>query len=118
MSSKKLNKDGKTYFVIRDYNKLRILFGELLKEIQRVTSEGDYEAAKYLIESYGVKIDLELHKEVKERYDKLNIPPYKGFINPVLKPLINNDKIADVEIEYPEDFTGQMLYYAEKYPLQ
>jgi dipeptidyl-peptidase-3 len=62
-----------------------------------------------------VKIDPELHKEVKERYDKLNIPPYKGFINPVLKPVFNNGQIEDIVIEYPEDFTGQMLFYADKY---
>ncbi len=108
-------KDGKTYFVINDYEKLRILFGELLKEIQRITSEGDFEAAKHLIETYGVKIDFELHKEVKERYDKLNIPPYKGFINPVLRPVYEDGKIKDVKIEYPESFTDQMLYYAENY---
>jgi dipeptidyl-peptidase III len=75
-------KDGKTYFVINDYQKLRELFGQLLKETQRITSEGDFEAAKNLIENYGVKVDLELHKEVKERFAKLNVAPYKGFINP------------------------------------
>ena len=108
-------KNGKTYFVINDYEKLRALFGELLKEIQRVTSEGDFEAAKNLIETYGVKIDYDVHKEVKERYDKLNIPPYKGFINPVLNPVYDGEKIIDVIIEYPEDFTEQMMYYSEKY---
>ena len=113
----KKQRDGKTYFVINDYNKLRILFGVLLKEIQRITSEGDYEAAKNLVETYGVKIDLELHKEIKERYDKLNIPPYKGFINPVLRPVYENGILNDVKVEYPEDFTEQMLYYAEKYYL-
>ncbi len=108
-------KDGKTFFVINDYLKLRSLFGEMLREVQRITSEGDFEAAKNMVESYGVKIDLELHKEVKERYDKLNIPPYKGFINPVLKPVYKEGKLVDVEIEYPDNFTEQMLYYAEKY---
>lgn len=108
-------KNGKTYFVINDYQKLKKLFGELLKEVQRITSTGDFEAAKNLVEAYGVKIEPELHKEVKERYDKLNIPPYKGFINPVLKPVIEDGKIKDVLIEYPDDFTGQMMFYAEKY---
>lgn len=107
--------NGKTYFVVNDYVQLRRLFGELLKEVQRITSTGDYEAAKELVEAYGVKIDIEFHKEVKERYDKLNIPPYKGFINPVLKPVIKDGKIEDVLIEYPQDFTEQMLYYAGKY---
>jgi dipeptidyl-peptidase III len=108
-------KDGKTYFVINDYLKLRYLFGELLKEIQRITSEGDFEAAKNLVETYGIKIDFALHKEVKERYSKLNIPPYKGFINPVLKPVYEGEKIVDVKVEYMNDFTEQMLYYADKY---
>ena len=108
-------KNGKTYLVINDYSKLHDLFGELLKEVQRITSEGDFETAKCLVETYGVKVDIDLHKEVKERYDKLNIPPYKGFINPVLHPVYNDEKIIDVKIEYPEDFTEQMMYYAEKY---
>jgi dipeptidyl-peptidase-3 len=108
-------KNEKTYVVINDYSKLRKLFGELLKEVQRITSEGDFESAKYLVDTYGVKIDIDLHKEVKERYDKLSIPPYKGFINPVLKPVFDKEKIIDVQIEYPEDFTEQMLFYAEKY---
>jgi dipeptidyl-peptidase-3 len=111
----KLTKDGKTYFVINDYLKLRVLFGKLLIEVQRITSTGDFEAAKNLVETYGVKIEPALHKEVKERYDKLNIPPYKGFINPVLKPVYNNGVIEDISIEYPDDFTEQMLYYADKY---
>lgn len=108
-------RDGKTYFVINDYQKLRALFGKLLSEVQRITSEGDYEAAKNLVETYGVKIDLNLHKEVKERYSKLNIAPYKGFINPVLKPIYKGDKIVDVKVEYPEDFVEQMLYYDANY---
>jgi dipeptidyl-peptidase-3 len=108
-------RDGKTYFVINEYQKLRELFGQLLSEVQRITSEGDYEAAKNLVETYGVKIDFNLHKEVKERYSKLNIAPYKGFINPVLKPIYNGEKIVDVKVEYPEDFVEQMLYYDEHY---
>jgi dipeptidyl-peptidase-3 len=109
------NKEGKTYFVINNYEKLRSIFGELLKEIQRIKSEGDYEAGKALVENYGVKIDLELHKEVLERYKKLNIAPYAGFINPKLVPVMNGDEIIDVKVEYPDDFTKQMLEYAKEY---
>jgi dipeptidyl-peptidase-3 len=108
-------KDGKTYFVINDYQKLRALFGELLKEVQRISSEGDFKAAQNLVETYGVKIDQNLHKEVLERYNKLNIAPYRGFINPVLAPVMEDGKIIDVKIEYPDDFTKQMLYYSKKY---
>ena len=111
----KIVKDRKTFFVIKDFERLRIIFGEFLKEIQRITSEGDYEKAKYLIETYGVNVDTEIHKEVKERYAKLNIAPYRGFINPVLTPKYRDGKIVNVNISYPEDFTEQMLYYAEKY---
>jgi dipeptidyl-peptidase-3 len=108
-------RDAKTFYFINDYKKLQNLFGMLLKEVQRITSTGDFEAAKNLVETYGVKIDSELHKEVKERYDKLNIPPYKGFINPRLSPVIKDGKIVDISIEYPEDFAQQMLYYADNY---
>ncbi|NVO03252.1 MAG: dihydrofolate reductase [Bacteroidetes bacterium] len=108
-------KEGKTFFVINDYQKLRGLFGELLKEIQRVKSEGDYKAGKDLVENYGVKVDLALHKEVKERWKKLNIAPYSGFINPMITPVMKDGKIIDVKVEYPDDFTKQMLYYAKKY---
>jgi len=108
-------KDGKTYFVINDYDKLRNLFGQLLREIQRIKSEGDYEAGKNFIESYGVKVDQEIHKEVLERYKRLNIAPYAGFINPKLVPVFEKDKIVDVKVEYPMDFTEQMLFYAKEY---
>ena len=108
-------KNGKTYFVINDYEALRKFFGELLREVQRMKSEGDYLAAKELIENYGVKVDTVLHKEVLERFKGLNIAPYAGFINPKLVPKMEDDKIMDVKIEYPEDFTEQMLYYAQKY---
>ncbi len=111
----KIIKDAKTYFIINDYDKLRKIFGELLCEVQRIKSEGDYQAAKNLVENYGVKVDLELHKEVKRRWEKLNIAPYSGFIQPVLIPEIKNGEIIDVKIEYPEDFTAQMLFYAKKY---
>lgn len=106
-------KDGKSYFVINDYNKLRKLFGDLLREMQRIKSEGDYEAGKNLVETYGVKVDAQIHNEVLERYKKLNIAPYAGFINPKLVPVMDNDEIKDVKIEYPMDFTKQMLEYAK-----
>lgn len=111
----KKTKDGKTYFVINDYDKLRVLFGQLLKEIQRIKSEGDYNAGKNLVENYGVTVDREIHKEVLERYRKLNIAPYAGFINPKLIPVMNGTEITDVKIEYPLDFTQQMLEYAREY---
>jgi len=107
--------NGHTYFVINDYMKLRMLFGELLREIQRIKSEGDYESGNSLVENYGVKIDRELHKEVLERFAKLKIAPYGGFINPILAPVYEGDKIIDVKIEYPDDFTEQMLYYTKEY---
>ncbi|MEJ2194994.1 MAG: dihydrofolate reductase, partial [Ignavibacteriaceae bacterium] len=113
----KVVRDGKTYFVIRDYEKLRELFGQLLREIQRIKSEGDYEAAKNLVETYGVKIDYDLHNEVLERYSKLDIAPYTGFINPRLVPVFEAEKIIDVKIEYPDDFEKQMMEYAEEYSL-
>lgn len=111
----KVKKDGKTYFVIRNYEKLRVLFGDLLREIQRIKSEGDYEAGKKLVETYGVKVDKELHKEVLERYKKLNVAPYRGFINPVLIPIEKDGKIIDVQVKYPANFDEQMLYYAKNY---
>ena len=111
----KVTKDGKTYFVVRDYLKLREIFGRLLREMQRIKSEGDYEAGKALVENYGVKVDPVLHKEVRERNEKLGIAPYAGFINPVLVPVMEGDKLVDVKVEYPDDFTEQMLYYAKEY---
>lgn len=110
-------KDGKTYFVINDHSKLQELFGKLLHEIQRITSEGDFDAAQNLIENYGVKIEPALHKQIRERYAELNIAPYRGFINPVLKPVYKEDKLIDVKIEYTEDFTEQMMYYGRNYAL-
>jgi dipeptidyl-peptidase-3 len=111
----KKTRDRKTFFVINDYEKLRNIFGQLLREMQKITSEGDFNAAKNIVEQYGVKVDTDLHKEVLERYSKLNIAPYKGFINPVLTPIKKNGKIIDVKIDYPEDFTQQMMYYSKKY---
>lgn len=103
--------EGKTYFVIRDFNVLRTLFGKLLTEVQRIKSEGDYDAAKELIETYGVKIDSKLHQEVLGRYKKLNVAPYSGFINPEYHLIEKNGEIVDVEISYPADFLTQMIGY-------
>lgn len=108
-------KEGKTYFVINDYNALNEIFGKMLKEIQQIKSEGNYNAAQYLIETYGVKVDIDLHKEVLKRWEKLKIAPYSGFIQPELSPVIENNKIVDVKIQYSKDFKAQMLDYAEEY---
>ena len=109
--------NSKTYFVVNDYNKLRTLFGDLLREIQRIKSQGDFKAGQALIENYGVKIDPALHKEVLDRYSKLSIAPYAGFIQPKLTPVLENGEIIDVKIEYPTDFVGQMLEYGKTYGL-
>jgi dipeptidyl-peptidase-3 len=110
-------KNNRTYFVINDYGKLHDLFGQLLREIQRIKSEGDYKAGKSLVETYGVKIDPELHKEVLARYEQLNVAPYMGFIQPKLVPVMDGDKITDVLVEYPHSFLGQMLEYGKEYGL-
>ncbi|MDC1222250.1 dihydrofolate reductase, partial [Salibacteraceae bacterium] len=111
----KVVEDGKTFFEVRDYEKLRVIFGELLKEIQRIKSEGDYEAGQALVENYGVKVDVALHEEVLARAEKLNSAPYGGFINPRLVPVMEGDKITDIQVEYPEDFLGQMMEYGKNY---
>ena len=108
-------RDGKTYFVVNDYVKLRALFAELLAEIQRIKSEGDYAAGKNLIETYAVHIDPVLHKEVKERYDALGLKPYGGFINPEIRPVEKDGKVVDYEVVYSDDYLGQMLEYGRKY---
>jgi dipeptidyl-peptidase-3 len=113
----KVQKDGKTFFVVNDYTKLRVLFGDLLREIQRLKSQGDYKAGKALVENYGVKVDPVLHKEVLDRYAKLKFAPYQGFIQPKLTPVMEGDKIIDVKIEYPKDFKAQMLEYSRNYGL-
>lgn len=110
-----IKRDGKTYVQVNDYEKLRQLFGELLREIQRIKSEGDYAAGKALVETYGVKVNESLHNEVLERYAKLNIKAYKGFIQPKLVPVMKNGKITDVKVEYPESFFKQMVEYGNKY---
>lgn len=111
----KIRKDGKTYFVINDYEKLRELFGKLLAEVQRIKSEGDYSAGKNLIENYGVKVDDELHHEVLERFRKLNVAPYGGFMNPDFELIEKNGEIKDIKVTYPGDYTGQMLRYGKEY---
>jgi dipeptidyl-peptidase-3 len=111
-----IKRENKTYVKINDYEKLRKLFATLLAEIQRIKSEGDYESAKNLVEKYAIKIDSELHKEIKERYSKLNIAPYKGFINPWLKPVKDeNGEITDIEVDYTETYSHQMMRYSKEY---
>ncbi len=111
-----VNIDGKTFIKINDYPRLRELFGELLGEIQRIKSEGDYEAGRDLVEKYAVKVDPKLHKEVLDRYAHLNIAPYKGFVNPVYTPVFDNDgNITDVTIDYSETYIPQMLRYSRDY---
>lgn len=111
-----VKKDGKTYVVVNDYEKLRTLFGELLAEIQRIKSTGDFEAARDLVEAYAVKVDPVLHAEVLERYKKLNLAPYKGFVNPKYEA-VKNDKgeIVDVTVTYDETYPEQMLRYSKDY---
>ena len=111
----KITRDGKTYLVINDYNKLRELFGQLLREIQRIKSEGDFAAGMELVEKYGVKVDPTLHAEVLRRYKNLNIAPYMGFIQAKLVPVMDGKKIKDVKVEYPESFLDQMLEYGKEY---
>lgn len=113
---KRVSKDGKTYVNITDYSKLRLLFARLLAEIQRIKSEGDYEAARLLVENYGVEVENDLHQEVLQRYNRLNLAPYKGFINPILKPRYDeNGNIMDIETDYSESYAEQMLRYSHQY---
>lgn len=111
----KKTRDGKTYFVINDYDELKKIFGMQLRELQRIKSEGDYEAGKALVEKYAVKVDPELHAEVLKRYESLDIAPYGGFINPKLIPVMEGDKITGINVEYPENFKEQMLFYGKNY---
>ena len=108
-------RDGKTYFVVNDFEALRGLFGELLAEVQRIKSEGDYEAGKALVETYAVNIDPALHKEVKERYASLGLKPYGGFINPEIVPVEKDGKVVDYKIVYNDSYLDQMLQYGKKY---
>ena len=107
--------NGKRYVVVNDFERLRTLFGEMLYEVQRIKSEGDFEAGRDLVERYAVKIDPELHKEVLERYATLNIQPYAGFINPIYTLVEEDGKVVDVKIEYPDNYIEQMLYYSNNY---
>ena len=108
-------RDGKTYFVVNDFEALRGLFGELLAEVQRIKSEGDYEAGKALVETYAINIDPELHKEVKERYAALELKPYGGFLNPEIVPVEENGAVVDYKIVYADNFIDQMMEYGRKY---
>lgn len=111
-----VRRDGKTCVRVNDYSRLRHLFGELLAEIQRIKSEGDLEAARQLVERYGVKVDPELHKEVLARYKALNLAPYKGFVNPVYTAVRDGEgRITDVTVDYTEEYAGQMLRYSRDY---
>ena len=108
--------EGKTFVRINDYKALRALFARLLAEIQRIKSEGDYEAARQLVERYAVKVAPQLHQEVLERYKRLNLAPYKGFINPVLKPVLDTQgEICDIQVDYTESYVHQMLRYGQEY---
>ncbi len=110
-----VKENGKTYVVINNFKRLRELFGELLHEIQRIKSEGDYAAGRALVEKYAVKVDPELHKEVLERYAALHIEPYGGFVNPEYELVKEGDKVIDVRISYPADYTRQMMDYSKNY---
>ena len=108
-------RDGKTYFVVNDFEALRGLFGDLLAEVQRIKSEGDYEAGKALVENYAVNIDYDLHKEVLERYSALGLKPYGGFVNPEIVPVKKGMKVVDYKIVYADNYLDQMLEYGKKY---
>jgi Peptidase family M49. len=110
-------RDGKTYFVINDFEKLRALFGEMLGEIQRIKSEGDYEAGKELVQKYAIYIDPQLHKEVLDRYAALNLKPYRGFINPDIVPVVKGGKTVDYKVVYGDDFLAQQMEYGKKYAI-
>lgn len=111
----RLERDDKTFYVVRDYPKLRALFGQLLREVQRIKSEGDLPAARALVESYGVRVDPRLHAEIRTRYGALKVPPYAGFLQPELSLVKKADQIVDVRIDYPTDFATQQLRYSAKY---
>ena len=111
-----VKREGKTYLEIHDYTRLRACFAQLLREIQRIKSEGDYLAARHLVETYAVKVDPVLHDEVLQRFEKLNLAPYKGFINPVLRPVLDaSGEMVDVTVDYSEGYAEQMLRYSSQY---
>lgn len=108
--------DGKTFVVINDYQQLRALFGKLLAEVQRIKSEGDYEAGRSLVENYGVKIDPVLHHEIRERYVRLHLSPYKGFVNPIMREVKDDSgHVTDITLDYTEGYAEQMLRYSRDY---
>ncbi len=110
-----VKRDGKSYIVVNDFDRLRELFGELLYEVQRIKSEGDYEAGRALVEAYAVKIDPALHQEVLERYNALGIEPYGGFVNPEYELIEEDGKVVDVKVKYPANYVEQMLHYSKDY---
>ncbi|OYU79595.1 MAG: dihydrofolate reductase, partial [Flavobacterium sp. BFFFF1] len=111
----KLTRNGKTYYNITNYEKLHELFGQLLKETQRIKSEGDFKAGQALVENYGVKVDQKLHAEVLKRNEQFKSAPYSGFINPVLVPKMKDGKIISIEVTQPKSFAEQMLYYSKNF---
>ena len=112
----KISRDGKTYFNINDYDKLRVLFGKLLRETQRIKSEGDYDAAEKLVEGFGVKVDQDLHAEILKRNKKFKGAAYSGFVNPELIPVYNEEKeLIDIEVKYVNSFEYQMLQYSDRF---
>ena len=111
-----ISRDGKLYVRINDYQKVRVLFGQMLTEVQRIKSEGDFEAGMNMIENYGVKVDPELHAGILERYEKLNLAPYTGFVNPILTPVLDSrGRVKDIVLDYVDDYLGQMIYYGRNY---
>ncbi|MBR8534868.1 dihydrofolate reductase [Carboxylicivirga sediminis] len=113
---KQHSRNNKTYYQVNNYEKLRQLFGQLLREVQRIKSQGDYEAARKLVETYGVKVDKPLHEEVLNRYAELHVAPYSGFVNPKLEPLLNNKgEVVDITVSYDENFIEQMMRYNRDY---
>ena len=112
----RIEREGKTYYEIHDYMALKVIFGDLLKEIQRIKSEGDFNAGKALVDNYGVKVDVALHQQVLDRSEVLNIAPYNGFVNPILTPVMDEDgAILDITLSQPESFEAQMFYYSKHY---
>lgn len=111
----KIYQDGKTYVVVNDFAKLRNIFGQMLREIQRIKSEGDFVAGRNLVEKYGIKVDQTLHAEILDRYGKLGIQPYSGFVNPIYKPVMEGGQIIDIIYEYPASYTEQMLDYSTRF---
>ena len=109
-------RDGKTFLLINDYEALRGLIAQLLAEVQRIKSEGDFEAARLLVENYAISVDEDLHREILERYQRLDLAPYKGFINPRLTPVLDaTGEVVDIAVDYSETYEEQMLRYSRDY---